>query len=220
MAPVRRSGRQTKGSQKALTPEDRPAATTPKVIVKKPKASRQKKWTPEKLLTDPKSPLVDGDIRAMLSAPEAWDILTEAERTEIIALLPAGTPIINAGAPDARPDMMTLASDDTFRHDCAMYAENLGDGKHDPEWLEEAWTAHDERAAGEFEEYIEHHFEEEWGVKLPDDMKKSLGVVRNDSSTSREVSIAANGTGEVNGKDKEADSPSKEEDEKITKEEA
>ncbi|KAG7118870.1 hypothetical protein HYQ45_015454 [Verticillium longisporum] len=194
MAPLRRSGRQSRATQKAS-----PTTTATKVIVKKPKITRRKNWSAEDLLTNAKSPLVNGDIRAMLSAPAAWEILTADERAEIIMLLPAGTPILDAGTPEARPDMASLASDDSFRHDCAMYAENLGDGKHDPQWLEEAWAAHDERAAGEYEEYLEHHFEEEWGVKLPDEMKKSLSVRREDGSTSRELSATANGKSEVNG---------------------
>ncbi|KAM0285170.1 hypothetical protein ACHAQH_001599 [Verticillium albo-atrum] len=199
MAPMRRSGRQPKASQKGLPAENKPTVTA-KVIIKKSRGTRRKKWNAENLLTDVKSPLVDGDIRAMLSTPAAWEVLTQAERTEIIALLPAGTPILDAGTPEARPDMVSLASDDSFRHDCAMYAENLGDGKHDPQWLEDAWSAHDERAAGEYEEYLEQHFEEEWGVELPVEMKRSLDVPRDESSTSRELSVAANGSGDVNGK--------------------
>ncbi|EEY13990.1 conserved hypothetical protein [Verticillium alfalfae VaMs.102] len=194
MAPLRRSGRQPRATQKAPSP-----TTATKVIIKKPKITRRKNWSADDLLTNAKSPLVNGDIRAMLSAPAAWEILTADERAEIIMLLPAGTPMLDAGTPEARPDMASLASDDSFRHDCAMYAENLGDGKHDPQWLEEAWSAHDERAAGEYEEYLEHHFEEEWGVKLPDEMKKSLSVRREDGSTSRELSATANGKSEVNG---------------------
>ncbi|KAF3356510.1 HC-toxin synthetase [Verticillium dahliae VDG1] len=194
MAPLRRSGRQPRATQKAS-----PTTTTTKVIIKKPKTTRRKNWSAEDLLTNAKSPLVNGDIRAMLSAPAAWEILTADERAEIIMLLPAGTPMLDAGTPEARPDMASLASDDSFRHDCARYAENLGDGKHDPQWLEEAWSAHDERAAGEFEEYLEHHFEEEWGVKLPDEMKKSLSVRREDGSASRELSAPANGKSEANG---------------------
>ncbi|ROT39117.1 hypothetical protein SODALDRAFT_152445 [Sodiomyces alkalinus F11] len=146
-----------------------------KGIIKKitNKVPRQK-WTPERLLADPKSPVARADIRSLLcNNPPAWDILTPQEKTEILALFPSGTPIINAGTPDARPDMALLASDDNFRHDCARYAENLAEGKHDPQWLAEAWAASEQRRVGEFEKYLEEKFEEEWGVKLPDHMRRS-----------------------------------------------
>ncbi|KAL2760840.1 hypothetical protein ACRALDRAFT_1066727 [Sodiomyces alcalophilus JCM 7366] len=146
-----------------------------KVIIKRMsnKVSRQK-WTAERLLTDPKSPVARADIRSLLcNNPLAWDILTPEEKTEVLSLFPPDAPILNAGTPDARPDMALLASDDNFRHDCARYAENLAEGKHDPQWLAEAWAASEQRRAGEFDKYLEEKFEEEWGVQLPDHMRRS-----------------------------------------------
>lgn len=58
MAPLRRSGRQPRATQKAS-----PTTTTTKVIIKKPKTTRRKNWSAEDLLTNAKSPLVNGDIR-------------------------------------------------------------------------------------------------------------------------------------------------------------
>lgn len=97
--------------------------------------------------------------------------------------------------------MALLASDDNFRHDCARYAENLAEGKHDPQWLAEAWAASEQRRAGEFDEYLEAKFEEEWGVQLPDHMRRSKNrtamtqASSQDSATSRDPDSQTAGNG-------------------------
>ena len=108
-------------------------------------------------------------MKDILAKPEAWDVLTLDEKKEILALMPPGFDVLDAGTDNARPNMAAMCSDDNFRHDCATYKQNLADGKHDPAWLAEAWAAHEQRRAGEFDEYLRAKFEEDWGIKLPDD---------------------------------------------------
>lgn len=91
--------------------------------------------------------------------------------------------------------MAALASDDNFRHDCAVYAENLSEGKHDSQWLEEAWAAHCMRKAGEFDGYLKQKFEMEWGEAIPDEIKARLNGL---PSACEQGGIQA-GSGEAEG---------------------
>ncbi len=62
---------------------------------------------------------------------------------------------------------MSLRNDDNFRYDCARYCENIELGRHDEEWLSQAWTAHEKHKRGDFDEFLRDQFEENWGIKLP-----------------------------------------------------
>lgn len=68
----------------------------------------------------------------------------------------------------AYPDVSSLRSDDGFRHDAARYAEDLGSGRHDRQWLAEAWSAHSRRRVGDFADFEAAKFEDDWDVSLPD----------------------------------------------------
>ncbi|KAJ0299294.1 hypothetical protein COL5a_000629 [Colletotrichum fioriniae] len=154
----------------------KPATASPPKVVKRKQPTRVvpkkgPKWTTQKLLTDLKSPLASANLRAMLCQPAAWDILTKEERAEIVSLFPAGTRILDAGTDEARPDFDALRNNNNFRHDCATYADNISLGKHDPEWLEQAWGARERRRAGEFDDYVTQKFEDEWSCKLPEGFK-------------------------------------------------
>lgn len=56
-------------------------------------------------------------------------------------------------------------SDDSVRKDCTAYTENMAEGRHDEEWLVDAWTAHEERKAGDFDGFLNAKFEQDWGVE-------------------------------------------------------
>lgn len=86
-------------------------------------------------------------------------------------MFPDGEHVLEPGTGDARPDFLSLKNDDTFRHDCAAYTENLAEGRYDPEWLQCAWSAHERRKMGDFDEHLATKFEEDWQVALPDDFK-------------------------------------------------
>ncbi|CAI4210479.1 unnamed protein product [Parascedosporium putredinis] len=93
----------------------------------------------------------------------AWDVLSDEEKREILALFPDGQHLLNPGTKDARPDMDALRSDDTWRHDIARYVEYIQEGKCDPQWLAEAFEAREHRKRGEYDDYLAHKLEEDWG---------------------------------------------------------
>jgi hypothetical protein len=99
----------------------------------------------------------------------AWTSLTVQERREILSLFPDMAHTLDADTDDARPNLETLMNDDSFRHDCATYVENLANGRHDPGWLEQAWRAHERRKAGEFDGWLRDRFVQDWGVEIPED---------------------------------------------------
>ena len=101
----------------------------------------------------------------------AWDVLSTEEKKEILALFPDAEHILNPGTDEARPNIVSLMNDDNFRHDCARYTENIDGGRHDREWLEQAWAAHERRKAGDFDSYLANKFEDDWGVEVPENLR-------------------------------------------------
>ncbi len=85
-----------------------------------------------------------------------------------MALLPDDTHVVNPGTEDAHPNTDSLRNDNNFRHDCARYCEDIELGKHDPDWLREAWIAHTRRNRGDFDDHIVQQFEADWDVELPE----------------------------------------------------
>ncbi|KXH61243.1 hypothetical protein CSAL01_02382 [Colletotrichum salicis] len=170
----------------------KPVTASPPRVTKKKQPTRVvpkkvPKWTTQKLLTDPNSPLASANLRAMLCQPAAWDILTKEERAEIVNLFPAGTRILDAGTDDARPDFDALRNDNNFRHDCATYADNISLGKHDPEWLEQAWGARERRRAGDFDDHVTQKFEDEWSCNVPEGFKPDRSSIAPGPAASAEV---------------------------------
>jgi hypothetical protein len=89
----------------------------------------------------------------------------------VLAKFPDETHISDAGTPNARPNLMSLRNDDNFRHDCARYCENIELGRHDEEWLSQAWVAHEKHKRGGFDGFLRDQFQEEWDTELPDERK-------------------------------------------------
>lgn len=116
-------------------------------------------------------PFADLRLQALLLQPAAWDCLTAEDQKEIIALFPDHTHILDAGTPNARPNLESLRNDDNFRHDAEQYVTNLAKGMHDPTWLKDAWTAHHRRAAGDFDAFYIRKVEVDWNVNIPDELK-------------------------------------------------
>ena len=107
-------------------------------------------------------PPANTHAQAILLQDSAWDVLAPADRAAVLAVLPPG-----AGAGAQRPDAASLRNDDAFRNDCVRYADGLADGLHDPEWLLQAFAAHELRAAGEFDDFLRRRFEDNWELPLP-----------------------------------------------------
>ena len=126
----------------------------------------------------------------MLLQPKAWDVLTKEERAEILALFPDETHVLNAGTESARPNIESLQNDDNFRRDCARYRENIELGRHDEEWLNQAWAAHEKHKRGDFGEHLEQQFEEDWEIEIPEEhrLKRSRPSIDSARSDVRRVS--------------------------------
>jgi hypothetical protein len=116
----------------------------------------------------------------------AWDVLDPQERAEILALFPDKKHVLDASSDDARPNVPSLMNDDTFRHDCASYTENVSLGRFDPQWLAEAWAAQEARKMGDFDEYLVNKFEETWSVKLPEDLRPKRSAMNGPSKDSKD----------------------------------
>ncbi|KAI1754525.1 Asx homology domain-containing protein [Xylaria castorea] len=126
------------------------------------------KWdNPDEMLTDPHAPLAKANLRELLCNPRAWDILTREEREKILAKFPDDAEILDPGTPNARPDIGALRNNNNFRHDVARYQEGLSKGFHDPEWIEQAQTAHRSREMGFYDEFMATDFEERWDMPVP-----------------------------------------------------
>lgn len=81
--------------------------------------------------------------------------------------------------------MTSLSSNDTFRHDAEEYVSNIAKGMHDPEWLRQAWAAHQRRAMGDFDEFYIRKVEVDWSTDIPDEHRpEHLRSVKRVSSSS------------------------------------
>ncbi|KAJ4306543.1 hypothetical protein N0V88_001347 [Collariella sp. IMI 366227] len=167
---------------KKSTPTKIPRRTLP--VIKR--SAKHKKWDAPFVYTDSGSPLANADLRAILLLPGAWDVLTEEEKKDILAKFPDETHIKDASTSDPRPNTVSLRNDDNFRYDCARYCENIELGRHDEEWLYQAWVAHEEHRRGDFDEFLREKFEEDWEVQLPHASKPK----GSDSDRESEISAA------------------------------
>jgi hypothetical protein len=132
------------------------------------------------------------DYQAILLHPLAWDILTPEEKQDVLAKFPDETHLLDAGTQDARPNPASLRNDDNFRYDCARYCENIELGRHDEEWLSQAWVAHEKHKRGDYDEFLRERFEAEWETKLPTENKtedpQSDKVLKQEATKSSEGS--------------------------------
>ncbi|KAH8772576.1 Asx homology domain-containing protein [Diaporthe sp. PMI_573] len=166
---ARRSSRRRVPSKRTQVTFAEPASSAAPAS-KRPKTSA-KKWTPEYVTQSKQSPLVGKNLRALLLHPQAWDVLSDEDKKELLDLFPDTTHILNPNTPEARPNVMSLQNDDNFRHDTEQYVKNLKASMHDPAWLQDAWAAHEARAAGQFDEYYIQKLEVDWRTTIPDEMK-------------------------------------------------
>lgn len=182
--PAKRSNVNNNNNTKANT------TNQPAKKAKRTARPKNSKWDPKYVTENERSPLVNVDLRvyliltphlstlftnispqSLLLQPAAWDCLTPEDKKEILELFPDGTPIIDAGTRDARPDFQSLRNDDNFRHDCDQYVSNLANGVHDPQWLKDAWAAHENRTAGKFDAFYIRRLEIDWDTTIPDEYK-------------------------------------------------
>lgn len=89
-------------------------------------------------------------------------------------------------------------NDDSFRYDCAAYTESLVQGRHDPDWLAQAWAAHERRKAGDFKDFLRTKLERDWEVTLPLD-EDDVGAEEEDKHEGQD------GSGETEAREAVAD---------------
>ncbi|KAL3458687.1 Asx homology domain-containing protein [Aspergillus heterothallicus] len=156
-------------------------STNAKPKRKIPRRAAKDRWEEEKLLTSDKSQLIDLPLARLLALPEAWECLEEAEKKEILDLLPADThptPHPPPDEPTAKipplPESFVRYGEhwrDAIRH----FQLDLQNGRYDPQWLHEAEEAVQQRAAGKFDKFKEEEFEEFWGQKQKMDRTLTAG---------------------------------------------
>lgn len=153
-------------------------------ITNKKRKAANAKWSIPFVYTDPKSPLVTADLRAILLHPMAWECLEDEERREIVGML--GLPLPEDGGETdgkakeklPRPDLSYLLNRDEFRTDCRRYQEAIEAEQFDEEWLKEAWIAHERRRRGDFREFLDGKLERDWGVRVPEEQGKIEDAVQ------------------------------------------
>jgi hypothetical protein len=162
------------------------------------KAAPRGKWSEEQLFTSDKSALIDADLvvwppiphsgtkqyrvakltaysyhnlQKLLARPEAWDILEEDEKREILALLPADThPASELPSDDPNTKIPPLPESfvrysNNWRDGIRQFQLDLENGRFDPEWLRQAEQARRKRENGDFDSFKEREFEKFWGQK-------------------------------------------------------
>lgn len=189
-----------------ITIQKKAASKRTKLVALHPRTL--KRWQPDFIFQNPRSPLGMADIREILSHPRAWSALDQEDRAEILAKFPDNTPMLNSGTPDAAPDIAALRSDDSFRYATVRFGEHIKDGRHDPKWLQDAWIAHERNRAGDFEEFEAQLFEDDWAVELPENFKPArlrskLSQASNQSETASSSSKAVMGKTDGQGVVKE-----------------
>ncbi|KAL4918078.1 Asx homology domain-containing protein [Aspergillus aurantiobrunneus] len=146
-----------------------------------PRRAAKDRYEEEKLMTSDKSRLIDLDLVRLLALPEAWNCLEEAEKKEILDLLPSDTHPDPEPSPDD-PDAKIAPLADSFlrysnhwRDAIRHFQLDLQNGRCDPQWIREAEEAIQQRAAGKFDKFKEQEFEEFWGQKQKMDRNLAAG---------------------------------------------
>jgi len=132
------------------------------------RAKRLKKdiWDPAHVMTSHDSPLVHADLRETLARQEAFDLLDPEERAKLINMLPNDARHVildDEGRPSINPDF--LKNDTNWHHAVSCVKEDIMDGRNDPEWLSQAYSAHEQRESGLFDSWKESELEEFWGLR-------------------------------------------------------
>ncbi|KAF9891306.1 hypothetical protein FE257_004161 [Aspergillus nanangensis] len=122
-----------------------------------------------KLMTSDTSQLIDLDLVRLLARPEAWHCLEEAEKKELLALLPEDVhPNFPADDPNSTipplPEAF-LRYSNNWRAGVRQFQTDLQLGRYEPEWVRQAEEAKAQRESGRFDKFKEDEFEQFWGQK-------------------------------------------------------
>ena len=116
------------------------------------------------------SPILTQDLHAFLTtalAPSVWSEYTEAEKRNLIDLLPAAYRNYNVNGADGRLEcpvsIAFLQSDAYVRAGVARFKRDVEAGCWEARWQEQARKARAERQEGEFDEFLKDRAEEWFG---------------------------------------------------------
>lgn len=123
-------------------------------------------------------------MQKLLAKPEAWNILEEKEKRQILSLLPSDihpaselpSDDLNSKIPPL-PDSFIRYSNN-WRDGIRQFQVDLENGRFDPEWLCQAENARRKRENGDFDSFKEREFERFWGQK----QKTQMNVISGESS--------------------------------------
>ncbi|KAL3471796.1 Asx homology domain-containing protein [Aspergillus californicus] len=144
-----------------------------------PRRVAKDRWEEEKLMTSDKSQLIDIDLVKLLTQPDAWECLEEAEKEEILELLPGDIhPNTDPSEIDGKIPPLSqefLRYSTHWRSGIRDFQLDLQNGHYDPQWQREAEEAAKQRAAGKFDKFKEEEFEQFWGQKQVMDRSLAAG---------------------------------------------
>ncbi|KFY52826.1 hypothetical protein V496_08112 [Pseudogymnoascus sp. VKM F-4515 (FW-2607)] len=132
---------------------------------KKAKKGRKGIWSVENVLQNPKSPLVNANLKGLFSNPEAWNILDKETKAKLISMLPESTHVLDEVNGELRISESFLKFDQNWAHYLGRAQEDIAEGRNDPIWLEQAAAASEQRTDGEFDDWKDNEYEVFWGVK-------------------------------------------------------
>ncbi|KAL9101912.1 MAG: hypothetical protein Q9163_002878 [Psora crenata] len=130
---------------------------------KRPARAARRNDDPVWSTTNRNSQLVNEDLHAKFSNPRTYDNWTKEDWEEMRAEgLPENAPYNEDGY---SVPMEFFKYDADWRRLVREFQEDLGAGRYEPEWQEQAAQAMEERARGDFDKYKDDQFEEFWGQK-------------------------------------------------------
>lgn len=127
----------------------------------------------------------------LLARPEAWNGLEQAEQQQILDLLPDHIHAHPYPGEDGKIPALpeSLRYSNHWRDGVRQFQVDLENGRYDPEWLQQAEQAVQERAEGAFDDFKEQEFEEFWGQK----QKLDKSLVAGESSQVKLGTLIENG---------------------------
>ncbi|KFZ23796.1 hypothetical protein V502_01753 [Pseudogymnoascus sp. VKM F-4520 (FW-2644)] len=157
---------------------------------KKAKKDRKGIWSVENVLQNPKSPLVNANLKGLFANPEAWNILDKETKAKLISMLPDSTHVLDEVDGELRISENFLKFDQNWAHYLGRAQEDIVEGRNDPIWLEQAAAASEQRTDGEFDDWKDNEYEVFWGVKqkLQSNVLTGLsGSIKFDDLVTREL---------------------------------
>lgn len=155
-----------------------PAVSKPvKTIKRTGGAQRQrytKKWDPQLVVTDSKSPLATAKLIEILKSDKAWDLLSPEQQRELITYLPRApsdamrdieeemAASVLADQPLPNIALQRLNTSMAFKSDIRQFQEDLDAGKLDISWVEQALMASERRKRGDFDDWKVKERENYW----------------------------------------------------------